>query len=126
MKKIIFRGCGTAIATPFDKTGVNLDEFKKLLNFQIENQVDSIIVCGTTGESATMTKEEKISIIKCAVETSNKKIPIIAGTGSNNTNQTIEFSILAEKLGVDALLIVTPYYNKCTQTRFGRTLFYNC
>lgn len=115
MKKILFKGCGTAISTPFDEKGVNLKEFEKLLEFQIQNKVDSIIVCGTTGEASTMTTDEKISIIKCAVRVSNGRVPIIAGTGGNNTKQVIENSNLAESLGVDGLLIVTPYYNKCTQ-----------
>ena len=115
MKKILFKGCGTAIATPFDENGVNVKEFAKLLEAQIQNKVDAIIVCGTTGEASTMTKEEKITAIKCAVETSNGRVPIIAGTGSNNTKQAIETSKLAESLGVDGLLVVTPYYNKCTQ-----------
>ena len=115
MKKILFKGAGTAIATPFDENGVNLEEFKRLIEFQISEGIDSIIVCGTTGESSTMTKEEKISAIKCAVETSNGRVPIIAGTGSNNTAQAIEMSKLAESLGVDGLLLVTPYYNKTTQ-----------
>ena len=115
MKQILFKGCGTAIATPFNENGVNLNEFKKLLKFQLENNVDAIIVCGTTGEASTMTKDEKISTIKCAIETVNNKVPIIVGTGSNNTKQAIENSKLAESLGADGLLIVTPYYNKCTQ-----------
>lgn len=115
MKKILFKGCGTAICTPFDEDGVNLKEFEKLIEFQIQNKVDGIIVCGTTGEASTMTMEEKIATIKCAVKTSNGRIPIIAGTGGNNTKQVIETSKLIEELGVDGLLIVTPYYNKCTQ-----------
>ena len=115
MKDIIFKGCGTAIATPFKDGTVNLDEFKRLVKFQIENKADSIIVCGTTGESPTLSVDEKIELIKCAVEVSNKKIPIIAGTGSNNTKKAIEMSKIAEDLGSDGLLIVTPYYNKCTQ-----------
>ncbi len=115
MKKNLFIGCGTAIATPFDENGVNVKEFEKLINFQIKNQADAIIVCGTTGESATMTQEEKISAIKCAIDTSNGKIPIIVGTGGNNTKQVIENSKLAESLGADGILVVTPYYNKCTQ-----------
>lgn len=115
MKKILFTGCGTAIATPFDENGVNLPEFKKLVEFQIKEGADAIIVCGTTGEASTMTEEEKISTIKCAVETSNKRIPIIAGTGGNNTKEVINMSKIAESLGVDGLLIVTPYYNKTTQ-----------
>lgn len=115
MKKILFKGCGTAICTPFNDSGVNFEEFKKLINFQVDNGADAIIVCGTTGEASTMTTEEKIATIKCAVETSNGRIPIIAGTGGNNTKQVIEYSKTIEKLGVDGLLIVTPYYNKCTQ-----------
>ena len=115
MKKILFKGCGTAIATPFDENGVNLKEFEKLLENQIQNKVDSIIVCGTTGEASTMTLQEKLSTIQTAVKISNGRIPIIAGTGGNNTKQVIEYSKEVEKLGVDGLLIVTPYYNKCTQ-----------
>lgn len=115
MKKILFKGCGTAISTPFDENGVNFKEFKKLVENQIQNKVDSLIVCGTTGEASTMTTEEKVATIKCAVETSNSRIPIIAGTGGNNTKQVIEYSKEIEKLGVNGLLIVTPYYNKCTQ-----------
>lgn len=115
MKKILFKGCGTAIATPFDENGVNLKEFERLLENQILHKVDSIIVCGTTGEASTMTLEEKLSTIETAVKISNGRIPIIAGTGGNNTKQVIEYSKQVEKLGVDGLLIVTPYYNKCTQ-----------
>lgn len=122
MKDIIFEGCGTAIATPFNSKGVNITEFEKLMKFQMKNNADSIIVCGTTGESATMTQEEKISIIECAIHIANKKIPIIVGTGSNDTQKAIKSSVLAEKLGADALLVVTPYYNKCTQERINQAL----
>ena len=115
MKKILFKGCGTAISTPFDENGVNFSEFEKLVENQIQNKVDTIIVCGTTGEASTMTTEEKLETIKCAVKVSNGRIPIIAGTGGNNTKQVIEYSKKVEKLGVNGLLIVTPYYNKCTQ-----------
>jgi len=115
MKKNLFLGCGTAIPTPFTENGVNFDEFRKLIEFQIDNGVDSLIVCGTTGEASTMSMQEKLDTIKCAVECSNGRIPIIAGTGSNNTLQAIEMSKKAEELGVDGLLIVTPYYNKTTQ-----------
>lgn len=115
MKKILFKGCGTAISTPFDENGVNLKEFEKLVENQIENNVDSIIVCGTTGEASTMTEEEKIVTITSTVKTSNGRIPIIAGTGGNNTKQVIAYSKKVQNLGVDGLLIVTPYYNKCTQ-----------
>ena len=115
MKKILFQGCGTAIATPFNEEGVNLKEFAKLLEEQIEQGVDAIIVCGTTGESATMTEEERLQTIECAVKTSKGRVPIIAGTGSNNTKAVIEMNKKVEKLGVDGVLIVTPYYNKTTQ-----------
>lgn len=123
MKKILFSGCGTALATPFKDNGVNLNEFKKLIEFQISNGVNALIVCGTTGEAATMTLQEKIDTIKCTVETSKEcsaktssvRVPVIVGTGSNNTKQAIEMSKIAESLGADGLLIVTPYYNKTTQ-----------
>ena len=115
MKKILFKGCGTAISTPFDENGVNFKEFERLVENQIQNKVDAIIVCGTTGEASTMTTDEKLDTIKCAVKTSNGRIPIIAGTGGNNTKQVIEYSKQVERLGVNGLLIVTPYYNKCTQ-----------
>lgn len=115
MKKILFQGCGTAIATPFNEEGVNLKEFSKLLEEQIDQGVDAIIVCGTTGESATMTEEERLQTIECAVKTSKGRVPIIAGTGSNNTKAVIEMNKKVEKLGVDGVLIVTPYYNKTTQ-----------
>lgn len=123
MKKVLFTGCGTALATPFKDDIVNLSEFKKLIKFQISNGVNALIVCGTTGEAVTMTLQEKIDTIKCAVETSKEystknstpRIPVIVGTGSNNTKQAIDMSKLAENLGADGLLIVTPYYNKTTQ-----------
>lgn len=115
MKKIIFKGCGTAIATPFNEQGVNLQEFARLVEEQIKNGVDSIIVCGTTGEAATMTEEERLQTIECAVKVSNGRVPIIAGTGANNTKSVIEMNKKVEQLGVDGVLVVTPYYNKTTQ-----------
>ena len=115
MNKIIFKGCGTAIATPFNEQGVNLQEFAKLVEEQIQNEVDSIIVCGTTGEAATMTEEERLQTIECAVKVANGRVPIIAGTGSNNTKAVIEMNKKVEKIGVDGVLVVTPYYNKTTQ-----------
>lgn len=115
MKKIIFKGCGTAIATPFNKNGINYKAFKKLIEDQISNNIDAIIVCGTTGESSTMTTKEKKDLIKFTVDTVDKRVPVIAGTGSNNTAQTIELSKYAENCGANGLLIVTPYYNKTTQ-----------
>lgn len=115
MKKIIFKGCGTAIITPFTEDGVNFEEFGKMIEFQIENGADSIIVCGTTGEASTMTLEERKETIKFAVEKANKRIPIIAGTGGNCTKNVIEMTQYAESVGVDGALVVTPYYNKTTQ-----------
>lgn len=115
MKKVLFKGCGTAIATPFDDKGVNVKEFEKLIEFQIQNDVDSIIVCGTTGEATTMSQQEKDDSIKCAIRTSNGRVPIIVGTGSNSTSQAIQNSKHAKDLGADGILVVTPYYNKCTQ-----------
>ena len=115
MKKILFKGVASAVPTPFDENGVNVKVFTDFLKFQIENNIDAIVVCGTTGESSTMTELEKITAIKCAVETSNGKVPVFAGTGSNNTKQAIHMSKVAQKLGVDAVLLVTPYYNKTTQ-----------
>lgn len=115
MKKLLFKGCATAIATPFNEEGVNFEEFKKLLENQIENKVDAIVVCGTTGESATMNETEKLELIEYAVKVANKRVPIIAGTGFNNTQAVIQMNKKVEKLGVDGVLIVTPYYNKTTQ-----------
>lgn len=116
MKDIIFKGCGTAMCTPFTKDGeVNYPELEKFVEFQIENKADSLIVCGTTGESATMSDEEKKSVIKFVVDKVNKRIPVIAGTGSNNTLKSVNMTKYAESVGADAALIVTPYYNKTTQ-----------
>ncbi len=115
MKNIIFTGCGTAIVTPFTEDGVNFEEFRRMIEFQIENNADAIIVCGTTGEASTMTETERKETIRFAVEVANKRIPIIAGTGGNCTKSAKEMSIYAESVGVDGLLIVTPYYNKTTQ-----------
>ena len=115
MKKTIFKGCGTAIATPFTEDGVNFDEFGKLIEDQIANEVDAIIVCGTTGESATMSEEEKKEVIKFAIDKVNKRTKVVIGTGSNNTTSAIKMSKYAEEAGADALLVVTPYYNKTTQ-----------
>lgn len=115
MKKIIFKGCGTAIITPFNENGVNFDEFKKLIEFQISEGTDALIVCGTTGEASTMTLEERKKAIEFAVKTANKRVPIIAGTGANCTQNAIDFTKWAESAGVDGCLVVTPYYNKTTQ-----------
>lgn len=115
MKELIFKGCGTAIVTPFTEDGVNFEEFGKLIENQIENKIDAIIVCGTTGESATMTEQERKETIKYAIEKVAKRTKVVVGTGSNNTKSAIEMSKFAEEAGADALLVVTPYYNKTTQ-----------
>ena len=106
---------GTAIATPFDERGMNFEEYTKLVEFQIVQGADAIIVCGTTGESSTMSNTEKEDLIKFTVDIVDKRIPVIAGTGGNNTASVIELSKYAETVGADGLLVVTPYYNKTTQ-----------
>lgn len=115
MKELLFEGSGVALVTPFTEDGVNFDVLGELIEFQIENETDAIIICGTTGEPATMSEEEKKNVIKFTVEKVNGRIPVIAGTGGNNTAQVIKMSQYAESVGVDGLLIVTPYYNKTTQ-----------
>lgn len=112
----IFTGAGVAIVTPMNADGsVNYESFRKLIEFQIENGTDAIIVCGTTGEASTMTHEEHLDVIKYCVDVVNKRIPVVAGTGSNCTETAIYLSTEAEKMGVDGLLVVSPYYNKATQ-----------
>ena len=109
----IFRGSGVALITPFTNDDrVDFEKLGKLLDYHLENSTDAIIINGTTGESATLTDEEKIEIIKFTVDRVNKRVPVIAGTGSNNTKHAIEMSKKADELGVDGLLVVTPYYNK--------------
>ena len=115
MKKLIFQGCGTAIVTPFTEDGVNFEEFKKLIEFQIENEVEAIIVCGTTGEASTMTTDEKKETIKFAIDIVAGRTKVVVGTGSNNTRAAVEMSKFAEEAGADGILVVTPYYNKTTQ-----------
>ena len=125
-KKVIFTGAAIAIITPMNEDkSVNYDEFKKLIDYQIENGTDAIVVCGTTGEASTLTHEEHIECIRFVVEYVNKRVPVIAGTGSNCTETAVYLSKEAEKAGADALLLVSPYYNKATQKglieHFGRT-----
>lgn len=109
----LFTGSGVALITPFnDKNEINFEKLRELLEFHIANKTDAVIVTGTTGESSTMTDEEKLAVIKFSVETVNKRMPVIAGTGSNNTKHAVEMSIKAQELGADGLLVVTPYYNK--------------
>ncbi len=112
----VFTGAGVAIVTPMNADGsVNFESFKKLIEFQIENGTDAIIVCGTTGEASTLSHEEHLEVIKYCVDVVNKRVPVVAGTGSNCTNTAIYLSTEAEKLGADGLLVVSPYYNKATQ-----------
>lgn len=112
----VFRGAGVAIVTPFKANGeVNYDKFAELLELQIKNGTDAIIVCGTTGESSTLTHEEHLDVIKFCVEKVAGRIPVVAGTGSNCTETAVYLSTEAEKIGADGVLLVTPYYNKATQ-----------
>ena len=116
MKNTLFTGAGVAIITPMnDDLTINFDKLGELIDFNIENGTDAIIICGTTGESSTMTDDEHKECIKFAVERTAKRVPVIAGTGSNDTQYAIELSQEAEELGVDGLLVVTPYYNKTSQ-----------
>lgn len=116
MKTTVFTGAGVAIVTPFTEDNkVNYDKLAELLEFQIANKTDAIIICGTTGEGSTLDHEEHSQAIKFTVDVVNKRIPVIAGTGSNDTNYAVKLSNEAEKAGVDALLSVTPYYNKTSQ-----------
>lgn len=115
MKKKIFEGSAVAIATPFIDDKVNFEQLRKLIEFQIENKTDAIVVCGTTGEASTMSEEEVLETIKFTVDTVKHRIPVIAGTGSNCTKTAIRRTKFAEKIGVDGVLIVTPYYNKTSQ-----------
>lgn len=115
MKDTIFTGAAVAIVTPFNEDGINYPELKKLIDFNIENGTDAIVIAGTTGESSTMTDDEHREVIKFTVEYVNRRIPVIAGTGSNDTMYALGLSKYAEEVGVDGLLLVTPYYNKTTQ-----------
>lgn len=109
----LFTGSGVALITPFDENGdVNYSRLREILEFHVINHTDAIIVTGTTGEGSTLSDEEKISVIEFTVDIINSRIPVIAGTGSNDTRHAVEFSKRVEKLGVDGLLVVTPYYNK--------------
>ena len=112
MKKTIFKGAGVAIVTPMNNDGtVNYDTLEKLIDFQLKSSTDAIIVCGTTGESATLNQSERNKVIEFTLKQVNGKIPVIAGSGSNNTETALRLSKEAEEMGVDGLLIVTPYYS---------------
>ena len=115
-KQTIFTGAGVAIVTPMHADGsVNYKRYRELIEWQIENGTDAIITCGTTGESSTLNHEEHIAVMRTAVEQAAGRVPVISGTGSNDTGYCIELSLEAQKLGADALLLVSPYYNKTSQ-----------
>lgn len=117
MKKPIFTGSGVAIVTPFtgDDLKINFSLFEEIIENQIQNGTDAIVVCGTTGEKSTLVYDEHVEALRVAVETVGKRIPVIAGTGSNDTKHAVMLSNDAERFGVDGLLMVTPYYNKASQ-----------
>ncbi|MBQ3053929.1 MAG: 4-hydroxy-tetrahydrodipicolinate synthase [Clostridia bacterium] len=116
MKKCVFKGCGTALVTPFSKDNkIDYNALDKLIDFQLEGNIDALIIFGTTGEASTLTDDEKATMAKFVLKKVNGKIPVIAGAGSNNTFRAIELSKLLESSGVDALLHVTPYYNKTNE-----------
>lgn len=115
-KELLFTGAGTALVTPFTSCGeICWEELERLVEFQIENGIDAIIACGTTGEAATMSAEEHLQTIDFIVKKVKGRVPVIAGTGSNDTKFSVELSLEAKKLGADGLLLVTPYYNKTSQ-----------
>ncbi len=115
MKKCVFTGAGVAIVTPFTKDGVDYDKLGELIEFQIKEKTDAIVICGTTGEASTMPDDEHIAVISYTVKKVNGRLPVIAGTGSNDTMHAINLSKRAEQAGADAILSVSPYYNKTTQ-----------
>ncbi len=114
-KDVLFSGVATALATPFDTQGVDYPAFSKMIEFQLTSGTDALVVCGTTGEASTLADEEKKEIISFAVRQARKRVPVIAGTGGNDTSRACRLSEYASRAGADAILAVTPYYNKCTQ-----------
>ena len=123
MKKTVFQGIATALITPLDEKGINYGEFATLIDWQIESGISALVICGTTGESSTLTDEEHRKAISFAVKQSGGRVPIIAGTGSNDTAYAIDLTKFACNEGADAVLVVTPYYNKTTQR--GLVKMYN-
>ncbi|MBR3704852.1 MAG: 4-hydroxy-tetrahydrodipicolinate synthase [Oscillospiraceae bacterium] len=115
MKEAVFKGCATALITPFTHDAVDYAAFRRLIDFQLEAGINALVVCGTTGEASTMSYAERIRTIETAVDHVGGRVPVIAGTGSNSTETAVALSRDAERIGVDALLVVTPYYNKATQ-----------
>ena len=121
MKKTVFEGMATALITPITENGIDYEAFGKLIDWQIEEGIDGLVICGTTGEGSTLTDDEHKEAIRFAVERANKRVPIIAGTGSNDTAYALELTEYACSVGVDAVLVVTPYYNKATQNGLIKT-----
>ncbi len=121
--KPIFKGVATALVTPFTETGVDYPAFERLINWQIESGINALVICGTTGESSTMNDAEHKEVLKFALDVAKGRVPMIAGTGSNDTSYAVSLSQYACEIGYDALLIVTPYYNKTTQR--GLIAMYN-
>ncbi len=115
MKQIIFKGMATALVTPMTADGVDYEALGRLIDFQLENGINALVSVGTTGESATLTPQERKDVISFTIDRVAGRVPVIAGTGTNNTAHAIDFSVSADKAGADALLVVTPYYNKATQ-----------
>lgn len=115
MKKTVFRGVGTAIVTPMNANGVDYDAFERLIEWQIEEGINALVVAGTTGEGSTLTDDEHKEVLRFAMEKVNGRVPVVAGTGSNDTSYAIELTKYACEIGCDAMLLVTPYYNKATQ-----------
>ena len=115
MKKTVFKGMATAMVTPMTATGVDWDAFARFIDFQLENGINALVAVGTTGESATLTPEERKAVIRFAGKRVDGRVPVIAGTGTNNTEHVLDFTKAACDDGADALLVVTPYYNKATQ-----------
>ncbi len=115
MKKPIFEGMATAIVTPLTENGIDYEAFGKLIDWQIEQGINALVVCGTTGEASTLSDDEHRDAIEFAVKHANKRVPIIAGTGSNDTDYALDLTKCACEAGADAILVVTPYYNKTTQ-----------
>lgn len=123
MKNLVFEGAGVAIITPFKNNKVDFEKLGEMIDFQINNKTDSIVICGTTGEASTLTDDEHKECIKFAVERTAGRVPVIAGTGSNDTDYAISLSKYACDVGADALLLVTPYYNKATQKGLVQSFF---
>jgi len=114
-RKTLFTGAATALITPFNEEGVNFEALGNIIDYQIDNGIDALVICGTTGEAATMPDKEHLSVIEYSIKRAAGRVPIIAGTGSNDTAHCVELSVESQNLGADGLLITTPYYNKATQ-----------